>query len=180
MLGRRVAVMTLQIELMRLHDLDPVLDVQADVYDADMLEDRHFYQNRLDLSPESCWVARDRDGQLQGYLVSYPWAGLLPPSLGDALNSLPAPADQWFIHDCAVRRHGQGRGIAGALLRTGRQYARQRGLRRGSLVSLGPSVGYWLKRGYQPVQGMEPEVLKNKLRQYGQQARFMHCLLPLD
>ncbi|MBX6963730.1 GNAT family N-acetyltransferase [Alcaligenes faecalis] len=163
---------------MRLHDLGQVLEVQADVYDADILEGRSFYQNRLDLAPDSCWVARDADNQLQGYLVSYPWAGLLPPSLGDALNSLPSPADQWFIHDCAVMRRAQGQGVAGALLHAGRHYASQRGLRRCSLVSLGPSVGYWLKQGYQPVQGMEPEVLANKLQQYGQQASFMHCLLP--
>lgn len=176
-MGRCVVGMTLQIELMRLHDLDQVLEVQADVYDADILEDRSFYQNRLELAPESCWVARDADDQLQGYLVSYPWAGLLPPSLGDALNSLPAPADQWFIHDCAVMRRAQGRGVAGALLQAGRRYAWQRGLRRCSLVSLGPAVGYWQRLGYKPIEGVPAPVLEAKLRQYGDQASFMDCVV---
>lgn len=173
----RVAVMNVRIELMQVHDLSQVLEVQADVYDADILEDRSFYQNRLDLAPESCWVARDADDQLHGYLVSYPWAGLLPPSLGDALNSLPSPADQWFIHDCAVMRRAQGRGVAGALLQAGRRYASQRGLRRCSLVSLGPAVGYWQRLGYKPIEGVPAPVLEAKLRQYGDQASFMDCLI---
>ncbi|WP_454007611.1 GNAT family N-acetyltransferase [Alcaligenes sp. Marseille-Q7550] len=165
--------MSLRVELMRPDDIDHVLLAQADVYDPDILEDRSFYQNRLDLSPHSCWVARDTTGELQGYLISYPWAGDLPPALGHALPALPEHPDQWFIHDCAVLRRAQGRGVAGALLQAGRHYAWRRGLRRCSLVSLGPAVGYWERHGYRPVQGVAPEVLARKLAQYGEQACFM-------
>lgn len=158
---------------MRPDDVDHVLMAQADVYDADLLEDRHFYQNRLDLSPHSCWVARDAGHDLLGYLISYPWAGVLPPSLGDALPALPTRPDQWFIHDCAVLRRAQGRGVAAALLQAGRRYAWKAGLRRCSLVSLGPAVSFWKRQGYQPVQGVAPDRLARKLAQYGEQACFM-------
>ncbi|HRL21817.1 MAG TPA: GNAT family N-acetyltransferase [Alcaligenes sp.] len=165
--------MSVHIQLMRPDDLDDVLLAQADVYAADLLEDRSFYQNRLDLAPHSCWVARDALHRLQGYLISYPWAGRLPPALGDALASLPARPDQWFIHDCAVLRRAQGRGVASALLAEGRRYARRQGLRRCSLVSLGPALAYWEKLGYQPVQDVAPDTLARKLAQYGEQASFM-------
>ncbi len=158
---------------MRTDDLDHVLLAQADVYDPDLLEDRRFYQNRLDLSPHSCWVARDAAHEMLGYLISYPWKGALPPSLGAALPALPERPDQWFIHDCAVLRHAQGRGVAAALLQAGRRYAWKAGLRRCSLVSLGSAVGYWERQGYKPVQGVAPDVLARKLKQYGEQACFM-------
>lgn len=159
-------------------DIDEVLRIQALAYaqSALLLEDEHFFLNRLRLSPQTCWVA-DASERLLGYLVSYPWTRQLPPALNQPLEALPVRADSWFLHDCAIDPEAQGQGVASRLLRHARQYAADLGLEHASLVSLGSACGYWRKQGYRSIGSDDDEVLKDKLDEYGQGARYMVCPL---
>lgn len=162
-------------------DVDGILDVQARAYPDFLLESASFFLNRLALAPAHCWVAQAASGPaaqgLLGYLVSYPWDAGLPPSLDAPLAALPAAADHWFLHDCAVAPAAQGLGVGQALLRAAAGYAAQAGLRRASLVSLGPAVGYWTRHGYAPVTASDRR-LAAKLEGYGPHATYMARAFP--
>ncbi|MGE8689134.1 MAG: GNAT family N-acetyltransferase [Achromobacter sp.] len=163
-------------------DVDGILAAQTLAYPDFLLESAGFFQNRLALAPSHCWVAdtaapAGRDGLL-GYLISYPWDAGLPPALDVALESLPAGADHWFLHDCAVVPRAQGLGVGQALVRAAAGSALEHGLRRASLVSLGSATGYWRRQGYAPM-AVAGAGLAAKLAGYGPQAQYMARELPL-
>ncbi|WP_423786713.1 GNAT family N-acetyltransferase [Kerstersia gyiorum] len=170
-------MMSVQIETMSLADLDAVLALQAQVYDADLLEDADFYANRLALAQASCWVARADDAQVCGYLISYPWDAGLPPALNARLETLPQPADTWFLHDCAVAPRMAGRGVASSMLAFGRQWARMSGMRRAALVSLAHACRYWSRHGFEPVTITPGSPVADKLAGYGTGASWMTLAL---
>ncbi|HEY9270217.1 GNAT family N-acetyltransferase [Achromobacter sp.] len=165
---------------MRASDVDAILALQTLAYPGFLLESAGFFQNRLALAPAHCWVAQasaSLDGLL-GYLISYPWDAGLPPALDVTLPALPAGADHWFLHDCAVAPSAQGLGVGQALLRAAAAGAHEGGLRRASLVSLESAVGYWQRHGYQPVDADSAD-LAEKLAGYGPHAQYMSRAFPL-
>ena len=164
-------------------DVDGILAAQALAYPDFLLESADFFLNRLALAPAHCWVAQAAapsagGASLLGYLVSYPWDAGLPPALDVALQSLPAGADHWFLHDCAVVPAAQGLGVGQALVRAASTCALDNGLGRASLVSLASATSYWRRHGYSP---MDPASagLAEKLAGYGPQALYMSRALPL-
>lgn len=167
--------MNITISLLQPEDLDQIVDVQSKIYSPDLHEEYSFYANRLQLAPSSCWKASDQQGRIQGYLISYPWRGDNPPALGHALQALPEAADQWFIHDCALLPSAQGKGWSKQLLRHGVQFARTRGLRWSSLVSLGQARDYWQAQGYSVVQAQAEQA--DHLLAYGPQSCMMRRAL---
>lgn len=174
--------MQYQVRPMRASDVDAILALQALAYPGFLLESASFFQNRLALAPSHCWVAQTQasaspDGLL-GYLISYPWDAGLPPALDVALAALPAGADYWFLHDCAVAPSAQGLGVGQALLRTAATSAHEGGLRQASLVSLEAAVGYWQRHGYLAVSA-DSASLAEKLAGYGPRAQYMSRTFPL-
>lgn len=163
------------IRPLRPADIPAVLDIQAVTYPADLLEDRAFYVNRLELAPEHCWAATDAEDRLRGYLIAYPWDDGLPPVLGARLEQLPSEASTWFLHDCAVHPEAQGQGVAGRLYRHAKGQARRARLRQGRLVSLSGAIGYWQRHHYHPVPA--DAALKAKLAGYGAGACLMQRTL---
>jgi ribosomal protein S18 acetylase RimI-like enzyme len=175
-------VMHYQVRPMLASDVDGILAAQVLAYPEFLLESAGFFLNRLALAPGHCWVAQaaapaGREGLL-GYLVSYPWDAGLPPALDVALASLPAGADHWFLHDCAVVPRAQGLGVGQALVRAAADAALETGLRRASLVSLESATGYWRRHGYAPM-AVAGAGLAEKLAGYGPQALYMSRGLPL-
>lgn len=174
--------MQYQVRPMLASDVDAILQAQALAYPRFLLEGADFFLNRLALAPHYCWVARpdgaNTSGGLLGYLISYPWDAGLPPALDEPLASLPAQADHWFLHDCAVVPAAQGLGVGQALVRTAADRAMQRGLARASLVSLPGATGYWLRHGYAPVAAGAAG-LAGKLAGYGPGASYMSRAFPL-
>ncbi|CAB3924466.1 GNAT family N-acetyltransferase [Achromobacter anxifer] len=168
---------------MQASDVDAILVLQTLAYPGFLLESAGFFQNRLALAPSHCWVAQAAppagpDGGLLGYLISYPWDAGLPPALDVTLAALPAGADHWFLHDCAVAPSAQGLGVGQALLQAGAHGAQAGGLRRASLVSLESAVGYWQRHGYVPVSA-DSAGLAEKLAGYGPRAQYMSRAFPL-
>ncbi|SSW70810.1 GNAT family N-acetyltransferase [Achromobacter agilis] len=164
-------------------DVDGILAAQTLAYPDFLLESAGFFRNRLTLAPSHCWVAQAAAApagreSLLGYLISYPWDAGLPPALDVTLASLPAGADHWFLHDCAVVPQAQGLGVGQALLRAAAAAALAGGLRRASLVSLESATGYWRRHGYAPM-AVANAGLAEKLAGYGPQAQYMSRGLPL-
>lgn len=169
--------MQYQVRPMLASDVDGILDAQALAYPDFLLESAAFFLNRLTLAPAYCWVAHASDDTaLLGYLISYPWDAGLPPALDVALSTLPAHADHWFLHDCAVVPSAQGLGLGQALVQTAAATARDNGLRHASLVSLESAVSYWLRHGYGPIATSNDALaaeLAEKLAGYGPRARYL-------
>ncbi|WP_238160059.1 GNAT family N-acetyltransferase [Pigmentiphaga sp. H8] len=163
------------VQAMQPADVEAVLVVQAQAYAGfDLLEDAGFFLNRIELSPRTCWIARG-DGELLGYLVSYPWTLGEPPQLNVPLRALPAGAHSWFVHDCAVAPAAAGRGVGRALVSAGLRHARTSGLACATLVSLGLARPYWAALGFEPV-ATDPGLLDG----YGADACYMRRLLSAE
>ncbi|WP_210405323.1 GNAT family N-acetyltransferase [Limnobaculum zhutongyuii] len=159
------------IRSMNPSDLDAILDIQASVYSSDILESPEFFENRLELSAETCWVAATPD-RLLGYLISYPWIRTFPPSLDGMLNNLPVEADSWFVHDCAISPLAQGLGVGKTLFTSAKENALEQGFQHTSLVSLAQANSYWRSQGYLPVD--QTPQLSEKLAAYGENACYMY------
>ena len=152
-------------------DIDDVLAVQALAYSHfDLHEGAEFFLNRIAVSPQSCWGAR-RDGQMLGYLISYPWHAGLPPELDVPLSGLPVPATHWFLHDCAIASNAAGQGIGRLLVEHGMRHATQAGYDYACLVSLQTALAYGSGMGYEPLD--ELPGLRQKLSGYGAGAQYM-------
>ena len=173
--------MQYQVRPMLDSDVDAILEAQAMAYPRFLLESAGFFLNRLALAPDYCWVARtdgpSARGDLLGYLVSYPWDAGLPPALDVPLTALPAGADHWFLHDCAVVPAAQGLGVGQALVRAAAGRAMSDGLARASLVSLASATGYWRRHGYAPVAA-DGAGLAEKLAGYDRDASYMSRAFP--
>jgi GNAT superfamily N-acetyltransferase len=152
-------------------DIASVHAVQSLVYHASLLEDSHFYHNRLALAPEHCWVA-EKHHAIVGYLISYPWAHHVPPPLNTPLEQLPDDAACWFIHDCAVAPKSQGCGVSAKLLSTAAKTAAKQGLTHASLVALADATDFWHYQGYRPHMGDHP-ALQQALTGYGEGTCYM-------
>ncbi len=173
--------MQYQVRPMLASDVDAILQAQALAYPQFLLEGAGFFLNRLALAPQYCWVAQPgtpmSPGALLGYLISYPWDAGLPPALDVPLPALPARADHWFLHDCAVVPAAQGLGVGQALVAAAAASAVDNGLTRASLVSLASAAGYWMRHGYAPLAPQTPG-LAEKLAGYGDGASYMSRAFP--
>lgn len=162
-------------------DVDAILQAQFLAYPEFLLEGAGFFLNRLALAPQYCWVALPdaplASSGVLGYLISYPWDAGLPPALDVPLTALPAQADHWFLHDCAVVPAAQGLGVGQALVRAAAARAMDHGLTRASLVSLASAAGYWRRHGYTPL-APDTAGLAEKLAGYGEGASYMSRAFP--
>ncbi|MGC3985179.1 MAG: GNAT family N-acetyltransferase [Pseudorhodoferax sp.] len=159
-------------------DLPCVMAIQAEAYAAADFapEQPAVFRDRMGLAPDLCLVACDAAGAVLGYLVSHPWRDGAPPALDSTLGALPAHADCWYLHDCAVASRAHGQGMAAALYAPALACARARGLRRGALVAVGDAAGYWQRLGYRARDlGAGP----SRLAAYGPGACYMVRALSL-
>lgn len=169
----------LEVRHMRAQDVTAILQLQLVAYPGILLERDEFFLNRLSLSPQTCWVAREGgEGALLGYLVAYPWGDGLPPELDVPLQRLPEPAACWFLHDCAVHPQAQGRGVGRQLYQTASAAAFGQGLRQARLVALAQAATYWRNMGYVDLPET-PLGLAAKLQSYGDGACYLQrALMP--
>lgn len=150
-------------------DLAAVGQVAAHVH-PDYPEDEAVFAERLSLCPEGCLVlARPVEG-LGGYVVAHPWRLGQPPALNSLIGALPAAADTLYVHDIALLPACRGGGAAGRVLERLEKLARRQGLPSLSLVAVGGSPGFWLRRGFRE---RADEALREKLRSYDGAARYM-------
>ena len=151
-------------------DVRAVLAIQAECYLPALIEDESSVRARLDVSPDTAWLAEDEAG-VCAYLVAYrSLVGKVTP-LGGAFDVAVVPGTL-YLHDLAVARRARGRGVAQALVGLAGEQARAEGLAHSSLVAVQASREFWQKHGYAVVSELEPRELAN-LESYGGQGDYM-------
>lgn len=152
---------------MTVDDVDGLLRVADEVH-PDLPEGGHIFAERVKLFPEGCLVLAD-DDEILGYAISHPIRRNQPPELDCLLGEIAADADQYYIHDVAVRAKTRGKGFAAEcinkLLEIARRYPTS------CLVSVYGTAPFWGRFGFE----LEPvdDVLKAKLKNYGDDAIYL-------
>lgn len=165
----------LQIRPMNTDDIPAVVRIAAECYPPDLYEDEATMRARLQLAPDTAWVAEDDDGA-GAYLFAYRSAlGKVTPLNG--LFETTAAGDTLYLHDLAVSSRCRGRGAGLALVHRALQEAAEAGFTRSALVSVQGSEPFWAKLGYTPWDGLDPAQLAN-LRTYPEQSLYMAKRLP--
>ncbi|WP_244496035.1 GNAT family N-acetyltransferase [Ensifer sp. Root31] len=155
-----------------LPDLVSVSEIQLVVHEA-FPEDDHVLADRLELSPEGCFML-EVGGVTQGYVLSHPWIRRAPPALNAVLGEIPETADTWYIHDLALLPETRGSGAGGNVVPLLADIARSDGYHSMSLVSVNGSRGFWERQGFSVRMD---ERLASKLASYGEDALYMERLL---
>jgi hypothetical protein len=149
---------------MRVDDLDAVLAL-AEAIHPGLPESRAVFAERLALFPGGCLVLDG--GGIGGYAVAHPIPRSEPPALGALLGSLPADADQFYIHDVVVAPSRRGSGAAAAAVMRLLELAE--GFDTTALVSVYGTAGFWSRFGFAP----SSDDTAAKLQPYGDDAVFL-------
>lgn len=135
------------IRPMRRHDLQPVLELQNQIYPPAYREPADVFASKLALAAPFCMVVDSANG-IVGYLLAHPWLADRPPPLFTTLETLPASPSSLFIHDLALLPTARGRLLAEALLRQSAVAAQASGLTHATLVAIHGAASYWQRRGF--------------------------------
>ncbi|MBC3862448.1 GNAT family N-acetyltransferase [Undibacterium jejuense] len=157
--------MSFNIRLMRESDLIAVHAVQALAYIPEMIESLHILKARLHASPETAWVAENKDG-IGAYLVAYPSQRGKISALGSDFD-LPSIPDALYVHDVAVAPRMAGQGVAVALVQRALSCAQSRDFQYVCLVSVQDSLSFWEKLGFAEDKDLSPEQSSLLLTYFG-------------
>lgn len=149
-------------------DIDGVVRI-ARIAFPDHLEDRSCFAERLQLYSRGCFTL-DREGEVVGYLIAYPWIAGSAPPLGALIHALPALADVLYLHDLALHPDVRGRGCAGPIIDRLAVQARGDGWSAIALVAVNRAAAFWSQNGFR-VAG-DPAMTR-KLATYGADAVYM-------
>ena len=123
-------------------DLPRVTAISAEVHGR-YAEPLEVYAERLLLCPSGCFVC-EVDGVVRGLLVTHPWQRAAPPpALGAMLNTIPDPADTWYLHDIALLPDTRGLGAGQAAVALVDGLAREAGVLDITLVAVNGADRYW-------------------------------------
>jgi GNAT superfamily N-acetyltransferase len=148
-------------------DLPAALALQAIGYPAHLHDGDAAFASRPSVAPGWCWVSVT-DGQMDGYLLSHPWASMSPPAPDVLLDSALGPI--WYVHDLSVAAHARGTGIARALLDA--CFAANAPVHRSELIAVEGAGRFWERQGWHPVTE-PPGALAAKVAGYGPLAVYM-------
>jgi predicted N-acetyltransferase YhbS len=144
---------------MQVRDIPAVMSIQEESYSAEVLESEAVIRDRLAACPQLAWVAEDDEG-VCAYLFAYrSRVGKVTPL--DGMFQPHAEADCLYLHDLAVSRRANGRGIGPALVRKNLEQARTHQLRYSALVSVQESEAFWSRLGYAAHTELEPRQASN-------------------
>ncbi|KQS54201.1 hypothetical protein ASG17_11130 [Brevundimonas sp. Leaf363] len=146
-------------------DLPAALALQADGYPEALWDGEEAFVSRIAVAPDWCW-ALEREGRLEGYLLSHPWTSMSPPVPDTTLER--AEGDIWYIHDLSTARAARGRGVGRALLAACEAAHPQ--IRRSELVAVDGAEPFWRRLGWRPAM-IGPVVAK--VAKYGPAAIYM-------
>ncbi|NWK95184.1 GNAT family N-acetyltransferase [Sphingobium lactosutens] len=134
---------------MRTEDVAAVA-AMSDAIHGSYTERAEVYAERLALYPAGCFLLAG-EGEALGYLVSHPWRGTQQPALDRLLESLPAPADHYYLHDLALLPEARGSGAAQAAVGLVLDQARTAGFGRVALTAVNGADIFWRRQGFRPV-----------------------------
>lgn len=133
---------------MRQDDLPEIMTIQAQCYPPSMQEDAAAIRQRLQAAGDTCLVAED-GGKVCAYLFAYrSTLGAVTP-LGGVFNPC-AGGDTIYLHDLAVGREAEGRGLGSLLVRAALTQAQKRGVSYAALIAVQDAHAYWRRLGFRP------------------------------
>lgn len=158
------------VRLMQKSDIKEILRVQSECYLSAKLESEAILKARLRVSPDSAWVAVDREG-VCAYLVAYRshWGKVTPL---DKVFQVPQIPNCLYLHDLAVGCRAIRQGLGERLVSCATELALDEGLAFSSLVSVQGSRKFWERMGYCVVEDLSTEATRD-LATYGSAALYM-------
>lgn len=160
-----------QVRCILEQDLDAVLHVQAQCYEAGYHEPRTAFANKLAYSPGTAWLV-EHEGTVQAYLFTLPVDERHFPVLHGS-DWAPPPQPRWlYLHDLAVSPACQGMGLAGHLMQQALRCAHTLQLEGLALVAVQGAEAYWTRQGFQACTPRHP-VMQQRLASFGPDALFM-------
>lgn len=156
-------------------DLPRVIEIASAVHPS-FPEDAAVFAERLALYPAGCRVL-ERDGAVEGYVVSHPWHDGAPPALDTLLGALPDKPSTYYIHDLAMMPGARGKGDAATIVAALTAHARQHHFATVTLVAVNHSAPFWGKHGFDAV---DDPALAAKIASYGADACIMRARLSSD
>lgn len=159
------------IRPMQAQDLQPVLELQSQIYPPAYHEPASVFASKLALAGPFCMVADSANG-IVGYLLAHPWLADRPPPLFATLETLPATPASLFIHDLALLPAARGQLLAEALLRQSAVVAQASGLTHATLVAVHGAASYWQQRGFRETD-VTNDAAAGSPGRYGVDAVFM-------
>ena len=137
----------IQIYGMEEKDLKTVIEIQKELFTADLQEDISVQSKRYKLFPEGCWVVKNKD-KVVGYLITHPWRLSCPPMLGTKIEKLPESPDCLYLHDIGVLTRLASKGTGYEIVMKYKQFAKQKGYPAISLIAVMGTLDYWKRYGF--------------------------------
>lgn len=164
---------------LRAADVQAVLDLQAQCYEARYLESAAAFAAKLDAAEavETCWMAW-RGARPLAYLVGLPACPDSLPALDAPVLQRPVAPRFLYLHDLAVAPDGRSLGLGRRLLQRIEQRARALCMSRLGLVAVQGSVPYWQRQGFAAPAAALPSALAHKLASFGPEACWLERRLP--
>ncbi|WP_336969004.1 GNAT family N-acetyltransferase [Sphingobium aromaticiconvertens] len=139
---------------MRHADL-PAIAAISDTVHQSYSEDMAIYAERLDLYPSGCFTLW-RGNRIGGYLISHPWHRHSPPALNAMLDSIPAMAGTYYLHDIALLPDARGSGAGRAAVDLIIDLARKAGFQDVMLMAVNGADRFWASVGFTYVDDADP------------------------
>ncbi len=168
--------MSVRYRLINPADLPAVVALQDCCYSDALYESPALLSQRLQAAANSCWLAENSAGELQGYLFSYPSVNGYVTPLASAFTPAAAP-QLLYLHDMALSPAARGLGLASQLLTMARQHALSLRLSKLALVAVQGSVPYWQRQGFAVVAPLSAGAVTALNSYQDEQACYMQLAL---
>ncbi len=122
------------------------------------------YREKLQLSPDSCFVV-DEGKSIRGYAITLPWTAKEIPELDTLLGAIPKNASALYVHDVALLPSARSRGLVGELMALMDAAGGKLGLTEISLAAVYGSETTWFQYGFRRMDMSER--LKAQAATYG-------------
>lgn len=149
-------------------DLDGVVRVARLAF-PDHFEERSCFAERLSLYPRGCFTL-DKEGEVAGYLIAYPWTSGSAPPLNSLIHALPLGADLIYLHDLALHPDTRGRDLTQTIINRLAAQACDDGWSAIALVAVNRAASFWSRMGFEVV---DDPAMAVKLASYGADAAYM-------
>lgn len=144
-------------------DLSEIFRISKIIH-ADIPERMETYEEKLALSPTSCFVVDDGKS-IRGYAITLPWAARQVPKLDTILGALPPDAPALYIHDVALLPSARSLGLVKELMELLDAAGIRLGLREMSLAAVYGSETTWFQYGFRRTE--MSDALKAQAATYG-------------
>lgn len=130
-------------------DISGILAIQKACYAESKLESRESFQQKLFVSPSTCFVAQ-HEHDLAGYLVAIPRMLNDLPQLNCSRVERVFQPDCLYLHDLAVSPEHHGVGVGSALVDGFFRSLKTLGVQYAALVAVQNAESYWARYGFSP------------------------------